>query len=83
MGEWIGIIAVAGFFATAIIAVLGGLCIAALKTLRGGPSRKGRVPDMEETQLIQQIYHGLNRMEQRVESLETILLERERKGVEK
>lgn len=31
---------------------------------------------VEETRLIQEIYHGLSRMEQRVEALETLLLDR-------
>ena len=33
-----------------------------------------------ETKLIQEIYQGLSSMERRVEALETILLDRERKG---
>jgi hypothetical protein len=32
--------------------------------------------------MIQDIYHGLVKMEQRVESLETLLLDRQRKGNE-
>jgi len=32
-----------------------------------------------ETRMIQEIYQGLNRMEQRVETLETILLDLEKK----
>ena len=32
----------------------------------------------EEAQLIQDLYHGLQRMEERIEALETLLLDRER-----
>ena len=46
---------------------------------------KGRVPGRnqaladEEAKMIQEIYHCLGKMEARVEALETLLLERERK----
>ena len=33
----------------------------------------------EETKLMQELYQGLTRMEERVEALETLLLDRERK----
>ena len=76
----VGLVAVAGFFGVALVAVLGGLVIAALKTLKGGSSRKTREMEVEETRLIQQIHAGLARMEQRVESLETLLLESGKKS---
>jgi len=41
----------------------------------GGVSRKGRQRYDEETKMIQEIYHNLSKMEKRVESLETILME--------
>lgn len=45
--------------------------------LVGHRSRHARtVAATEETRLIQEIYHGLSRMEQRVEALETLLLDR-------
>lgn len=42
--------------------------------------RHGR-QEAEETKLMQELYHGFSRLEDRVESLETILLERERSRV--
>jgi len=42
--------------------------------------RRGTTVNEEESRLIQEIYHGLGKMEQRVESLETLLLEREKRG---
>ncbi len=44
---------------------------------KGNSSGSGSV---DESKLIQEIYHGLTKMEQRVEALETLLLDRERKG---
>lgn len=39
-----------------------------------------RSPAADETKLIQELFHSLRDMEQRVESLETLLLDQERKG---
>ena len=36
----------------------------------------------DETRMMQEIYHGLSRMEKRVEALETILLDRARQADE-
>ena len=52
--------------------------IALAKLLLGGSSRKSRDGAADETRIIQEIYSGLARMEQRVESLETILLDSEK-----
>jgi len=40
--------------------------------------RTTRSSQAEESQLIQEIYHGLARMGERVETLETLLIERDR-----
>jgi len=42
----------------------------------------GRASNVDEARLIQDIYHGLLKMEERVEALETLLLEREREKKE-
>lgn len=42
--------------------------------------RNTRILNDNEARVIQEIYHGLSKMEQRVESLETLLLEKERKS---
>lgn len=65
------------FAITAVIIlplVLGAWVV--VKLVSGGKDRKA---SEEESQIIQELYHGLGRMEQRVEALETLLLERERK----
>lgn len=62
-----------------LVAVLGGVTVAILSVMRGGRSDKARRLDEEEARTMQQIYQGLEKMEKRVEALETLLLEREGK----
>ncbi len=64
------------------LAVIGSTILMGLKILKGGVSPKGQKSQSDEARIIQEIYQGLARMEERVESLETILLERERSGKE-
>ena len=61
-----------------VLAVIGSAILMGLKILKGGVSQKGQKMQADEAKIIQEIYQGLARMEERVESLETILLERER-----
>jgi phage shock protein B len=61
------------------LAVIGGIILMAIKIIRGGISPKGKKLQTEESKIIQEIYQGLSRMEERVETLETILLDKERK----
>ena len=60
--------------------------VLALKRTQGsGGMQRGSKLDTDETRLMQEIYQGLSRMEERVEALETILLDREqnKKGKER
>ena len=60
------------------LAIIPGAILLAIKFLRGGQSAGDQA---EEAKMIQEIYSGLSRMEERVEALETILLDQEkRKG---
>ncbi len=59
-----------------IPAVIGGTILLSIKLLKGGASRKDQADD---SKIIQEIYQGLSRMEERVEALETILLDRKKK----
>lgn len=59
-----------------LILLLGGL---GFLLLFGGRSKQTKAMNGEETRIIQEIYEGLSRMEKRVETLETILLERSSK----
>ena len=57
------------------LAIIPGAIILAIKFFRGGQSAGDQA---EEAKMIQEIYTGLSRMEERVEALETILLDREK-----
>ncbi|CAB1065575.1 hypothetical protein D1BOALGB6SA_10372 [Olavius sp. associated proteobacterium Delta 1] len=59
-----------------IPAVIGGTIVISIKLLRGGATRKDQA---EDSKIIQEIYQGLGRMEERVETLETILLDRDKR----
>ncbi|MFZ7111264.1 MAG: phage-shock protein [Desulfatiglandales bacterium] len=63
-----------------LLAIIASTILMALKILKGGVSRKGREHDSEEARMIQEIYQGLSRMEERVDALETIILDCKRKG---
>jgi phage shock protein B len=67
-------------FILVAIALSGFILISIIKALRGGSSgSKKKESNMEEARLIQEIYRGLRKMEERVESLETILMDKKRK----
>ncbi|MFB0508217.1 MAG: phage-shock protein [Thermodesulfobacteriota bacterium] len=57
------------------LAIIGSTILMAIKILKGDLSRKGQKFKAEETRMIQEIYQGLSRMEERVEALETIVLD--------
>jgi phage shock protein B len=69
-------------FGGAILAlsIIGSTILMGIKILKGGISRSGQKIQSEEARMIQEIYLGLSRMEERVDALETIILEREREG---
>lgn len=71
------ILAVLLIFGTGFVAVAGGLALVALKILRGSPNRSRQL-DSDETKLMQELYQGLSRMEERVEALETLVLDQDR-----
>ncbi len=56
------------------LAIIPGAILLAIKFFRGGQSGGDQT---EETKMIQEIYTALSRMEERVEALETILLDQE------
>jgi phage shock protein B len=62
-----------------MVAIIPGTILVAIKLIKGGFSRTDRKQQAEETKMIQEIYQGLTRMEERVETLETILLDRDGK----
>ncbi len=77
-----------GFLSSVIIAgaaligllILGTVFLLGFKILKGGNPREVREESREETRIVQELYQGLERLEGRVESLETLLLEGDEKG---
>ena len=61
------------------LAIIPVTILFVIKIIRGSVSKGGRTPADEEAKMIQEIYHGLTQMEARVEALETLLLEKEKK----
>ncbi len=73
---------IAGIVFSGIILVL--LVVAAIlfmifRMRQGGTLAQDRSKQNEEATMIQEIYTGLSRMEQRVEALETILMEQKKR----
>jgi hypothetical protein len=80
-----GPLIVAICFGGSILLVLsiGLLIIGIIKAGKtGGLSKKEKSARDDEARMIQEIYRGLSKMEERVEALETILIERQRKDFE-
>lgn len=78
MGHFVGsvfLFALAGI-AIAGIALVGAVLVGVVKAFRSSPQQNSSA---EEARMIQEMYNAMNRMENRVESLETILLEKENK----
>ena len=61
------------------IAIIAGTILMAMRMRQGGLLPKSRKEHAEEARLIQELYQGLQKMESRVESLETILMDFHRK----
>lgn len=73
-----GIVAIV-FIVFGMITCIVGIIAWVIVTLATGRRRNASMND-DEAKIIQEIYHGLTKMEQRVETLETLLLEREKRG---
>jgi hypothetical protein len=61
------------------LAIVGSTILMAIKILKGGVSRDEQKKQSEEARIIQEIYQGLSKMEERMDALETIILDRHRK----
>ena len=80
MPEGIVVVPLVFMFILVAIALSGFILVSIIKALRGNSSGKKKEGNMEETRLMQEIYRGLRKMEERVESLETIIMDKKRKG---
>ena len=61
------------------LAIISGTILMAIKIIKGGVSRKDREKSSNEAGMVQEIYKGLGHLEERIETLETILLDREKR----
>ncbi|MBN2685632.1 MAG: hypothetical protein JXR40_10160 [Pontiellaceae bacterium] len=68
----VAVVAVIMVFAIPIVAIICG-------TIAGVMGKRSSKEDPEQARMIQDIYHGLERMERRVENLETILFDSNKK----
>lgn len=59
-------------------AIIGGTILLSIRLLKSKTSRNDQADD---SKVIQEIYQGLSKMEERVEALETILLDQEKRGL--
>ena len=82
MGSIAGITIVFIVIAIPLI-IIAGTVLLGIKIVRGGTSSRDAKAQADETRIIQEIYQGLTRMEERVEALETILIEGENGRKEK
>lgn len=65
----------------AFAALICGTVLAIVKMRQSGLSGSGKHSPTEEAKVIQEIYQGLSRMEERIEALETILMDsQDKKG---
>jgi phage shock protein B len=74
-----GTLAILLIFGTPFVATVGFVCLKGLKILKETAPGQSQHVSTEETKLMQELYQGLVRMEERIEALETLLLDRERK----
>ena len=65
--------------AVLILAIIAGTILLAIRMIRGRTSPKDRQQLADEAKMVQEIYQGMSEIENRVESLETILLDKEKK----
>jgi phage shock protein B len=72
------VVFVSGFIAVMILATIGFMVIMIVRTAKGSPARKRERHDADETRIIQEIHHGLTKMNTRVEALETLVLDQDR-----
>jgi len=74
-----GTLAVLLIFGFPFLIVGGFFLIWAMRIYKGGSGQQDEQLRAQETKLIQEIHQGLIRMEERIEALETILLDPDRK----
>jgi phage shock protein B len=74
-----GTLAVLLIFGFPFLIVGGFFLVWAMRIYKGGADEQGEQTRSQETKLIQEIHQGLIRMEERIEALEIIILDPDRK----
>ncbi len=74
------IVIVAIIFGGLVLAlvVAGSTILMAIKILKGDLSRRGQRLQTDEVRILQELHQGLERMEKRIDALETIVFDQER-----
>jgi phage shock protein B len=67
-------------FIISLVSILCGTLIIMVGILKGRRSKQDRIIEADDTQMLQELNHNMTRMEDRIESLETIIIERERQN---
>lgn len=62
--------------------LLGGMLIGFAKVMRGGAGKQNKERDAVETREFQEMQRGFSRMEQRIEALETLMLDAHKESAE-
>lgn len=65
--------------AVLILAIIAGTILLAIRMIKGRTSPNDRQQLVDEARMVQEIYQGMSELENRVESLEAILLDSEKK----
>ena len=76
MGIGVAELAVIMVFGIPMLAILGWIFLSALAILKGKSKSGNPEMDADEARAMQEIHQGLTKLESRVESLETLLLEK-------
>ncbi len=76
----LGALAIVAVFAVPVmcLAVIFGFILLLVRFLRGGKAANAAMTQ-EEARIFQEMHHGMERMAQRIEALETILLDKQQK----
>lgn len=72
-----GVISAILAFILLALTLVGGVAVVIVRIIKGSRGRQTAQADEEEARLIQDLHKSLQRMDQRIEALETILLEKE------
>jgi phage shock protein B len=63
-----------------LASLICGTVLVIVKMRHSGLSASGRKANKDEVEMIQEMYRGLERMEQRIDALETILMDKQHKN---